>query len=81
MLNSAPAGVAGQHRQVSPVLDLVAGSAAGAMAVLLTYPLDLVCQCSLMATSPWKLRRTARLLVQARGKYALLTGLLMTFIS
>ena len=45
-------GAAGQHRQVSPVLDLVAGSAAGATAVLLTYPLDLVCQCSLMAASP-----------------------------
>jgi hypothetical protein len=43
MLNSVPAGAAGQHRQVSPVLDLVAGSAAGATAVLLTYPLDLVC--------------------------------------
>lgn len=28
---------------MSPVLDLVAGSAAGATAVLLTYPLDLVC--------------------------------------
>jgi hypothetical protein len=52
MLNSVPAGVVGHHRQVSPVLDLVAGSAAGATAVLLTYPLDLVCQCSLMATSP-----------------------------
>ena len=52
MLNSVPAGVAGQHRQVSPVLDLVAGSAAGATAVLLTYPLDLVCQRSLMTACP-----------------------------
>lgn len=30
------------HHRVSPLLDLVAGSAAGATAVLLTYPLDLV---------------------------------------
>ncbi len=30
------------HHHVSPLLDLVAGSAAGATAVLLTYPLDLV---------------------------------------
>src|SRR5436305_1300760 len=37
-----PLGFVGQHRHVSPVLDLVAGSAAGATAVLLTYPLDLV---------------------------------------
>ena len=28
------------HHSVPPVLDLLAGSAAGATAVLLTYPLD-----------------------------------------
>lgn len=31
-----------EHHRVSPVLDLVAGSGAGATAVLVTYPLDLV---------------------------------------
>ena len=33
---------AGSSQQVSPVVDLLAGSAAGASAVLFTYPLDLV---------------------------------------
>ena len=35
-------GARGHHHGVSPVVDLIAGSSAGATAVLVTYPLDLV---------------------------------------
>lgn len=41
--SDAAAAAQPTHHRVSPVLDLLAGSAAGATAVLLTYPLDLVC--------------------------------------